>query len=91
MAVNFMASSRKLQAGVLLLLAAAITAALVLLPVKQYLEQLLRAVRAMGAWGPALLALAYVVATVLLIPGSIMTLGAGFLFGVPIGSVVALS
>lgn len=82
-----MMSSRKLRVAILLLLAAAIAATLVLLPVKQYLEELLQAVRALGAWGPAILALAYIAATVLLIPGSIMTLGAGFLFGVPIGTV----
>ncbi|HQU44443.1 MAG TPA: TVP38/TMEM64 family protein [Pirellulales bacterium] len=68
-------------------MAFAIGAALVSLPVKQYLGELLQAVRAMGAWGPAILALVYVVATVFMIPGSIMTLGAGFLFGVGIGTV----
>lgn len=72
---------------VVALLGAVLAAAFVWLPVKQYLEALLQAVRTTGPWGPVLLALAYVFTTVLLVPGSIITLGAGFLFGVPIGTV----
>ncbi|HUY90098.1 MAG TPA: TVP38/TMEM64 family protein [Pirellulales bacterium] len=77
----------KLRIAVIAFLGAALGAAFVWLPVKQYLEALLQAVRATGPWGPALLAAAYVLTTVLLVPGSIITLGAGFLFGVPIGTV----
>lgn len=87
MSVDKRTSFRKSRVAILLSLAAAIGAALMLLPVKQYLQELLQAVRAMGAWGPVILALVYVVATVFMIPGSIMTLGAGFLFGVAIGTV----
>lgn len=79
--------ARKLRILAFSLLGGAIAAAFVWLPIKQYLEAILQAVRATGPWGPVLLALAYVLTTVLLVPGSIITLGAGFLFGVPIGTV----
>ena len=36
----------------------------------------------LGSWGPVFVAGFYVLAAVLLIPGSVLTLGAGFLFGV---------
>jgi uncharacterized membrane protein YdjX (TVP38/TMEM64 family) len=42
-----------------------------------------------GFWGPLALAAFYVAACVLLIPGTVFTMAAGFLFGVPIGVVTA--
>jgi uncharacterized membrane protein YdjX (TVP38/TMEM64 family) len=65
-----------------LVLVAAILAGLAILPVKAYLARLLQAVESVGPWGPVLLAGAFIVACVLFLPGSILTLGAGFLFGV---------
>src|SRR6516165_11581223 len=41
----------------------------------------------LGPWGPVLFVGLYVVATVLFIPGSVLTLGAGAVFGVALGSV----
>src|SRR5437870_2554719 len=41
----------------------------------------------LGSWGPVIFVGLYVVATVLFIPGSVLTLGAGALFGVALGSV----
>src|SRR5213594_945568 len=41
----------------------------------------------LGAWGPVIFIGIYVVAAVLFIPGSVLTLGAGALFGVVLGSV----
>ncbi|OHB68508.1 MAG: hypothetical protein A2Y77_08725 [Planctomycetes bacterium RBG_13_62_9] len=43
-----------------------------------------------GLWGPLALVVFYVVCCVFLIPGSIPTLGAGFLFGLPVGSITAM-
>lgn len=40
-----------------------------------------------GSWGPTLFMVIYVVATVLFLPGSVLTLGAGAVFGVTWGSV----
>ena len=41
----------------------------------------------LGPWGPVIFVGLYVVATVLFIPGSVLTLGAGAVFGVVLGSV----
>jgi pyruvate/2-oxoglutarate dehydrogenase complex dihydrolipoamide dehydrogenase (E3) component/uncharacterized membrane protein YdjX (TVP38/TMEM64 family) len=41
----------------------------------------------LGPWGPAIFIGVYVIAAVLFIPGSVLTLGAGALFGVVVGSV----
>ena len=51
------------------------------------LKQGLDWVGQLGPWGPALFIGLYIVATVLFIPGSALTLGAGALFGVAWGSV----
>jgi uncharacterized membrane protein YdjX (TVP38/TMEM64 family) len=64
---------------------AAVMTGLLLLPVKQYLAHVLEWTQALGSWGPVFLALFYIVACVFLLPGSVLTLGAGFLFGVPVG------
>jgi uncharacterized membrane protein YdjX (TVP38/TMEM64 family) len=63
-------------------LGAAIGAGLLFLPVKDVLVRFLEWVQELGAWGPAVLAAAYIPAAVLFIPGSLLTLGAGFAFGV---------
>jgi len=60
---------------------AAIAAALYLFPVREWLLAFLSWSRGVGVWGPISLAAVYVVACVLLLPGSILTLGAGFAFG----------
>jgi hypothetical protein len=43
---------------------------------------------ALGPWGPPIFVLMYVLATVLFLPGWILTLGAGAVFGVAKGSVL---
>jgi uncharacterized membrane protein YdjX (TVP38/TMEM64 family) len=62
-------------------------AAFVLLPVKQYFADFIDWVRGLGWWGPLVFGLFYAVAA-LVIPGSLLTLGAGFAFGVVVGTVV---
>jgi uncharacterized membrane protein YdjX (TVP38/TMEM64 family) len=54
--------------------------------VRGMLRGSLEAIARLGPWGPALFVLVYVLATVLLIPGSALTLGAGAVFGVGWGS-----
>ena len=44
---------------------------------RTFLEQ----IRNVGPWGPPIFAIAYILATVLFIPGSLLTLGAGIIFG----------
>lgn len=76
-----------LRIVVALVLVAAIVAGIAILPAKDYLAGLLQAVESVGPWGPVLLAGTYVVACVLFVPGSVLTLGAGFLFGVVRGMI----
>lgn len=53
---------------------------------QRLLQQVLDWIGTLGPWGPILFIGIYVVATVLLIPGSVLTLGAGAVFGVVRGS-----
>ena len=55
---------------------------------KALLQSTLEKIAELGIWGPVLFILIYIVATVLLIPGSVLTLGAGAVFGVVKGSIV---
>jgi len=55
--------------------------------VQDLLKQALDWVGTLGPWGPAIFITIYVVATVLFIPGSVLTLGAGAVFGVVWGSI----
>jgi uncharacterized membrane protein YdjX (TVP38/TMEM64 family) len=52
------------------------------------LRQALDGIAGLGPWGPVIFVLLYVAATVLFLPGSILTLGAGFVFGVVKGSII---
>lgn len=52
------------------------------------LASFLEWVQGIGPWGAVLFAAAYVPAAVLLVPGSLLTLGAGFVFGVVKGTVI---
>lgn len=52
----------------------------------------LEAIAGLGPWGPALFALLYVTATVFFLPGSILTVGAGVVFGLVRGfAIVSIS
>ena len=51
------------------------------------LAEILDWVDGLGVWGPVVLAGIYVVAPALMVPGSLLTLGAGALFGLGTGSV----
>jgi uncharacterized membrane protein YdjX (TVP38/TMEM64 family) len=62
-------------------------AAFKFLPVDEYLARFLEHVQELGFWGPVLMAVAYVLATVLMVPGLILTLGAGFAFGLVKGAI----
>ncbi len=72
------ARARKVVAGLVVLGA---MAAIVLLPVNTWALQLVEWIRGSGTIGVALFAVAYVVATFLLLPGSVLTAGAGFAYG----------
>lgn len=51
------------------------------------LTNALESIANLGPWGPAAFILIYIIATVLFIPGSLLTLGSGVLFGVGGGTV----
>ncbi len=65
----------------------AAVAAFTVLPVGDLLRGALNWVAQLGPWGPVLFIGLYVAATVLFLPGSVLTLGAGAVFGVVWGSV----
>jgi pyruvate/2-oxoglutarate dehydrogenase complex dihydrolipoamide dehydrogenase (E3) component/uncharacterized membrane protein YdjX (TVP38/TMEM64 family) len=66
---------------------AALVLALKYLHVQDLLKAALDWIGKLGPWGPVIFVGLYVVATVLFIPGSVLTLGAGAVFGVALGSV----
>ncbi|KAG5567599.1 hypothetical protein RHGRI_002966 [Rhododendron griersonianum] len=80
--------SSAFRAGLFLILLAAITSAFVTLPVEKILKDFLLWVKHdLGPWGPLALAVAYIPLTVLAVPASVLTLGGGYLFGLPVGFV----
>ncbi len=60
---------------------------LAFLPVEEYLTRVLEWARGLGPWGPVIVGALYVPACVLMLPGMIISLGAGFLFGVVAGTI----
>ena len=71
----------------LAVLIVSIGASLFLLPTQEYLSQFLARVQRIGPWGAVLLGAAYIPAALLFVPGSLLTLGAGFALGVGLGTV----
>lgn len=77
-----------LRVSLLLLLLAAIATALLTLPIEKILKDFLIWIHQnLGPWGPLVLAVAYIPLTVLAVPASVLTLGGGYLFGLPLGFV----
>ncbi len=70
------------------LLVVVVVAAVFHLPILLWLRRLLAWAEQLGPWGPAALGAMCVVAAVLLLPGSVLTIGTGFLYGVPLGFLV---
>ena len=75
-----------------LIVSAAIVAALVFAIVQfdvlDHLRSFVTAVDSLGFWGPLIFIVVYVLATVFLIPGSVLTLGAGAAFGLAKGFIL---
>ena len=55
-------------------------------PVAEWMVHINETIADLGAWGPVVFAACYIAATLLLIPGSLMTLAAGALFGTVLGT-----
>jgi len=69
------------QLVVLIAIIAALFLAMKFLPVREWLTSFNDWVGQMGAFGIFIFIIVYAVATVLLAPGSVLTIGAGFVFG----------
>jgi uncharacterized membrane protein YdjX (TVP38/TMEM64 family) len=69
-----------------LLLVGVITGA-VFFPLKEWLVKALEWTQGLGVWGPVFVAAFYIIACILFLPGSVLTLGAGFLFKVITGTI----
>lgn len=60
---------------------------LLLLPVRDWFLKALEWTQGLGTWGPVFAVVFYGVACVLFLPGSVLTLGAGFIFKVVVGTI----
>lgn len=69
-----------LKIALFLLLVVVVILLLIFLPWPEWLGYFLSWVDSLGIWGPILLAEMYVFCTILFVPGSILTIGAGFAF-----------
>ena len=84
-----MKSWNVLRLVLLLVVVTAAGSAVLLLPIREYAVQVLGWVRGLGMWGPIALGAIYIPATILFLPGSLLTLATGFLFGVFRGTLTA--
>jgi uncharacterized membrane protein YdjX (TVP38/TMEM64 family) len=71
-------------------LAVALTALWIFWPFKRCVPSVLEWADSLGVWGASIIAAFYIPACLLVLPGSIITVAAGFFFGVPIGVLTAL-
>jgi pyruvate/2-oxoglutarate dehydrogenase complex dihydrolipoamide dehydrogenase (E3) component/uncharacterized membrane protein YdjX (TVP38/TMEM64 family) len=76
------------KAIVVILMLSAIIAGVLFLPVRQWFMHFETYVQSLGAIAPVVVVLAYILSTVLFIPGSALTIGSGTLFGLTTGFAV---
>lgn len=65
----------------IVLIVAALVGASIIWPVAEWMQALIVWVKASGLWGVAVFSVIYIIAALLFLPGAILTLGAGFVFG----------
>ncbi|KAL6208570.1 hypothetical protein ACLB2K_019519 [Fragaria x ananassa] len=86
--LSSLSSASALRFAVLLLLLFLLATAFISLPIEKSLKDFLLWIKKdLGPWGPLVLAVAYIPLTVLAVPASVLTLGGGYLFGLPVGFV----
>ncbi len=73
---------------VLIVVVVGLLVAVKFLPVKDYILSGLAWTQRLGAWGPVFVSVFYILACVLMVPGLIITIAAGFLFGLLWGTIV---
>lgn len=66
----------------------ALLTAAILLPVKDWFVEALQWIQGLGVWGPIFVVAFYIAACVLFLPGSVLTLGAGFIFKLLLGTII---
>ena len=79
--------SKNLKRLILLKVIVLLILAGLFLPVKSWLISVLAWTQGLGVFGPVFVVLFYIVACVVFLPGSILTLGAGFIFSVLVGTI----
>ena len=72
---------------ILVIILLCVITGIIFLPVKDWLIKSLEWIQGLGIWGLLFVIAFYIVACVLLLPGSILTLGAGFIFKAVRGSI----
>lgn len=72
---------------ILVLLTAGAVAVLAFVPIKPLLARFLEWSQGLGYWAPVVIALIYLPASVLFVPGSVLTIGAGLVCGLVRGTV----
>jgi uncharacterized membrane protein YdjX (TVP38/TMEM64 family) len=75
-------SKRLLRIGAGALLLAALVTAWYVLPLKEWIAAFQKWIDGLGAWGVVAFAAVYIIAVVLLVPASALTVAAGLVFGV---------
>lgn len=80
--------SKRLRIGALIALIVLFAGLYFLFPVGEVLDDFVVWVQGLGGWGAVIFGLVYVLAAILFVPGSVITLAAGFTFGVIWGTVI---
>jgi pyruvate/2-oxoglutarate dehydrogenase complex dihydrolipoamide dehydrogenase (E3) component/uncharacterized membrane protein YdjX (TVP38/TMEM64 family) len=81
---------KRSKAVLIALLLAALFVGFLFLPVRAWFMQFEGYVQSLGAIGPVVVVLVYVLCTVLFVPGSAITIGSGTLFGLQTGFIVVV-
>jgi uncharacterized membrane protein YdjX (TVP38/TMEM64 family) len=83
-----------MKLGLKILVGAVVLAAMLwavfFVDVRESLTQGMEWVSGLGVWGPVVFVLIYAISAILMLPGSVMTLGAGILFGLTQGIIIIL-
>ncbi len=77
-----------IKGAVIIIAAAGLVIAARHFNVQELIRVLLEWISSLGAWGALMFVLTYIFATVLFLPGLLLTLGGGFLFGVVKGTAI---
>jgi uncharacterized membrane protein YdjX (TVP38/TMEM64 family) len=79
----------KLRWGLGIVFLAAIVAGLTVLPIPQCPKWFLERIAGLGSWGPVFFVALYAIVCLVFLPGSVLTLAGGFMFGMMWGAVTA--